>query len=242
MCRWRSPYCLNVCFNFFDLISIVFSSNGAEEILVSYAFSKILALNSSAARLPSFLPSFLASRSWEEARDQEEPKLPVEFNEFARRRERVRNCWRSEKVREFYFSDVGRVLVVRQVGDSHQIERWTLRIRNPLLLSVFSSGEVCFARSAPIMKRYFLIKQLKSSRNRSGRRKRARLQQIFLSPLSIVWRRVSFWIDYPLKRRIPWHGKVRLHLIKVSSNTAWLTNLGDKFRECVRINFLSEKF
>lgn len=97
--------------------------------------------------------------------------------------------------------------------------------------------------SASIVKRYFLIKRLNSSRNRFGRRKRARLKQIFLSPLSIMWRPVSFWIDYPLRRRIHDMGKfVCIYNKNNTSHTAWLIKLGDKFRECARINFLSENF
>lgn len=132
MWRWRSFV------STFSILSVSCSHLIARKKLFC-APSKTLALNS-AQRV--FLPFFLPSRNWKEARDQEEAELPVGFNEFARRRERVRDCWRSENVREFYFSDVGRVLAVRQVGDSHQVERWTLRIRNLFLLSVFSSGEV----------------------------------------------------------------------------------------------------
>lgn len=59
-----------------------------------------------------FSGSFLRAGRW------------ISVNNLAHRRGRAQNCWRSENVREFYFSEEERVLQVGQVGDG-QVEWWT---------------------------------------------------------------------------------------------------------------------
>lgn len=125
----RSPYCLwRLLLDLFDLIGRVFSLNHAGEApLASRGYQ---ALNS--ARRATFLPSFLpVSRK---RRDQEEAELMRQLpaNEFARRRGRVRDCWRSENVREFYFSAT-REEFSRPVKweTSHQVGRWTSTKKEP---------------------------------------------------------------------------------------------------------------